>query len=418
MPAYDTLICGAGAGGLTLAHFLGQRGHRVLLVDKQSRPRSVHKGELLQPRSVQILESAGLTEPLAARGARTVRRLSCHTPYGVELINLDFQLLDAPHDYGLLHYYQDFRAVLGSTLGASVDYRQGTSVKGLRRDPSGRVTGAYLGSGDRVTEVAAALTVACDGRESRLRAAAGIDLPSRRYRHRLVGFDLPDVPEMGEEMVMYLTAGGLRVIFAMPGNRARLYVQVPLSQFREIGRRYLDTWASGLLREVPALQAITGPLHAGLHSVQVLSAWRYVAPTWQVPGLVLLGDAAHGVHPMVGQGMNAAIGDAWCLAEQLASAPDFSATAVDEAVRRYEATRRPVISYVSRLSHTLALLFTSTSGAVRLVRPHLLSHNRDNVALRRRIVAGMAGFGSEVFTGWAMRSALGLTRGSDSGTVA
>ena len=103
VPECDVLICGAGAGGLTLAHFLGRQGRRVLLVDKQAKPRSVHKGELIQPRSVQILESAGLTGPLAQRGARTVRRLSCHTPQDAELITLDFELLDGPYNYCLLY---------------------------------------------------------------------------------------------------------------------------------------------------------------------------------------------------------------------------------------------------------------------------------------------------------------------------
>ncbi|MFF4189634.1 FAD-dependent oxidoreductase [Nonomuraea sp. NPDC001831] len=410
MPDYDVLICGAGAGGLTLAHFLGRQGHRVLLADKQSRPRSAHKGELVQPRTVQILEAAGLVEPLAERGARTVRRLSCHTPRGDELIDLDFRLLDKPYDYGLLHYYKDFRDVLGGRLGSTVDYWQGASVRELRRDRHGRVAGAYLGTAGRVTEVAATLTVACDGRESRLRNAAGIEPRIRRYPHQLVGLDLPDAPELGEDMAMYLTPGGLRVLFQMPGGRARLYVQIPAGRFRSIGRRHLGAWADDLLREVPALRRVAGPLRAGLDSVQVLPAWRFVAPTWQVPGLALLGDAAHGVHPMVGQGMNAAIGDAWCLAGELEAVRDLSATAVDEAMGRYEAARRPVLGYVSRLSHTLALLFTSTSATVRLARPLLLSRNSGNDVLRRRIVAGMAGFTSDLFTGWAIRSALGLTR--------
>ncbi|GLZ29257.1 monooxygenase [Lentzea sp. NBRC 105346] len=399
MPDYDVLICGAGAGGLSLAHFLSRQGRRVLVVDKQSRPRDQHKGELLQPRSVQLLSAAGLIEPLTRQGSRTVNRLVCRTAHDAELVDLDFGLLDGPFNYGLLHFYRDFREVLGAELAA--DYRQGTKVEGLLRSSDGRVTGARLACG---TEVSAALTVACDGPRSRLRA--GIPSSQRRYGHQLAAFELTGVPELGTDMTMYLTSAGLRLLFGMPGGRARLYVQLPVNRFRDIGRAGLADWITTLLREVPALSKVESPLRANMHSVQVLPAWRASVSAWQVPGMVLLGDAAHTVHPVVGQGMNAAIGDAWSLASILSTVDVLTPGAVDSVAARYEAERRPVMAYVARLSHVLARLFTTTSAVATLVRPHLLRHNRDNAALRRRIVHNMAGFGSDPFTAWAVMSAV------------
>ncbi|QIZ36453.1 NAD(P)/FAD-dependent oxidoreductase [Saccharopolyspora sp. ASAGF58] len=409
-PMYDVLICGAGAGGLTLAHLLGRQGRQVLLVDKQSAPRAVHKGELLQPRSVQLLDSVGLTDALALRGARRVRRLSCHTAEDEELVNLDFAMLDGPFNYGLLHFYKDFREVVGGQLTANVEYWQSTRAKGLLRDTERRVIGAHLQTADRTTDIHAALTVVCDGYGSRLRTAAGIDTPTTRYGHQLVAFDLVEVPELGEDMTMYLTSGGLRVLFQMPGNRARLYVQIPTNRFRELNRKQRGDWVTGLLREVPALDKVAAQIRAGIDDIQILSASRYNSSRWTVPGLVLLGDAAHGVHPMVGQGMNAAIGDAWSLAEQMSAMDSFAARDIDAMAGRYEMARRPVMDYVTRLSHTLAMLFTATSKGAQAVRPRLLRSNRDNVRLQKRIVYNMAGFGSEKFTAWALLSAFGLTR--------
>jgi 2-polyprenyl-6-methoxyphenol hydroxylase-like FAD-dependent oxidoreductase len=410
VPECDVLICGAGAGGLTLAHFLGRQGRRVLLVDRQVKPRSVHKGELIQPRTVQILESAGLAGPLTQRGARTVRSLSCHTPQGAELISLDYELLDGPYNYGLINSYKDFREVVAEQLGGNVRYLRGTTVSELLRDAANRVTGARLRTGNSTVEVNATLTVACDGRASRLRDAASIQVPMRRYCHQLVGFDLENVTGLGDSVVLYLTGNGTRLLFQLPGNRARLYVQIPANQFRQVGRARLDEWACRLLREVPALERVAGPLLDGLDSVQVVSAWRYNSPRWQVPGLSLLGDTAHGVHPMVGQGMNAAIADAWSLAEQLSARDSLTAQAADAAAARYEAARRPVMNYVAKLSHNLALIFTTTATGVEVVRPWLLRHNRGNVRLRRRVISGVAGFESEPSTARAVLSALGLAR--------
>ena len=220
-----------------------------MLAERQAKPRSVHKGELIQPGSVRILESAGLIGPLARRGTQTIRSLSCRTP-GAELVDLDFGLLDGPYDYGLVNSYKDFREVVAGQLGENVRYLPGTTVGALRRDRSDRVTGAVLRTGAGTREVTAALTVACDGRVSRLREAAAIQVPMRRYDHELVGFDLADVTGLGERVVLYLTGNGLRLLFQLPGNRARLYVQIPAHQFREVGRARLDEWACGLLREV------------------------------------------------------------------------------------------------------------------------------------------------------------------------
>lgn len=411
MPDCDVLICGAGAGGLTLAHLLGRQGRRVLLVDKQVKPRSVHKGELIQPRTVQILESAGLTGPLTRSGARIIRSLSCRTRRDAELISLDYGLLDGPYNYGLINTYKDFREVLAGQLGGTVRYLQGATVREPLRDAAGRVTGARLRTGSSTVDVAATLTVACDGRASRLRDAASIQVPMRRYGHQLVGFDLENVTGLGDSCILYLTGNGPRLLFQLPGDRARLYVQIPANLFRRIGRARLDEWACGLLREVPALERVAGPLRDGLDSVQVLSAWRYNSARWRVPGLSLLGDAAHGVHPMVGQGMNAAIADAWSLAEQLSAHDGLTGRAADAATARYEAARRPVMSYVGKLSHNLALLFTTTAPGVEVVRPWMLRFNRGNVPLRRGVISGVAGFESESATAWALLSALGLARG-------
>ena len=305
MPAFDAVICGAGVGGLTLAHILGRAGRRVLLVEKQRRPRTVHKGELLQPRSLEILQGIDLLPHMSARGVVRVDRLICRTAQGAELVPLGYGMLPGPFNHGLIHYYHQMKEAIAGQLGPSVEFWRGVRVEDLIRDSIGRVAGVrLLADGERI-DVDAPLTVAADGHASRLREAAGIHVPMRRYGHHLVAFDIGGVPGLGQDMAAYLTRDGLRVLFQMPGDRARLYVQIPSGGFRDVGRAGLPEWIDRLLRTVPALAPIAGPLRESQHGVQVLSAWRFNAPAPTRPGVVLLGDAAHCVHPMVGQGMNA-----------------------------------------------------------------------------------------------------------------
>lgn len=397
MPAYDVAICGAGVGGLTLARALGRQGRRVLLVDRHRRHRGLYKGELLQPRSLQIFDALDALPALLRRGALPASRLVCRAATGAELGALDYSLLAAPFDHCLVHYYGDIKEALADGLPESVETRRGVTVEGPLFDSAGRISGLRLNADGRRSEARATVTIACDGHASRLRSAAGIDARPQRYPHQLIAFDLDRAAGLDPDVSAYLTRRGLRIVFPMPGARARLYVQVPAGEFRRIGRGGLAGWADGVLDSAPGLRVVAAPLRAGLASVQVMSAWRFVADSWTRPGLGLLGDAAHCVHPMAAQGMNAAIADAWTLGQQLAGPGPLGPDVADDALRRYEAVRRPQLEYVSRLSHNLATLFTATSWHVRLIGDHVLRSNKYNRRLQHFLTLNMSGLGVHRF---------------------
>jgi 2-polyprenyl-6-methoxyphenol hydroxylase-like FAD-dependent oxidoreductase len=400
MGSYDAVVCGAGVAGLTAARALSRQGRRVLLVDKQRVFPLVHKGELLQPRSLQIFDALGVLTELRRLEARRAHRLSCRTAAGAEIGALDYEVLPAPYNHCLVHYYNQIRAALATAHGDGVEVRLGMRADRLLHDSDGRVTGVRLvgsGGADDAHEVDAALTIAADGSGSRLRAVAGIEVSRHKYSHELVGFDLTEVDALGSDIAAHLTRDGLRLVFSMPGRRARLYAQAPAGAFRRIGRAGLPGWTQWLLDSVPALAPVADRV-ADCADVRVLSAWRFNAPVWVLPGLALVGDAAHCVHPMAGQGMNAAIADGWTLAEQLADLDKLTAPDVDAALRRYDAVRRPALNYISRMSHNLAGLFTDTTWRGQVLGKHMLRHNRNNTRLLFILTYNMSGLGVRRFT--------------------
>jgi 2-polyprenyl-6-methoxyphenol hydroxylase-like FAD-dependent oxidoreductase len=196
----------------------------------------------------------------------------------------------------------------------------------------------------------------------------------------------------------FLTREGVRLLYPLPGDRARLYVQVRSGEFNSIKRRGIDEWIAELLEAAPGLRRVAQPLRASAAHVQLLSAWRLSAESWTRPGLALLGDAAHCVHPMAGQGMNAAIGDAWALTRALGEAAPLDAAGVDAALERYERERRPRLEYVSRLSHNLARVFTDTSPLARRLYGRMLRVNSANRRLQYILTYNVSGLGVRRFT--------------------
>ena len=364
----DVIVCGAGLGGLTAAVALGRAGWRVLLLEQQPTPAQIHKGELLQPRSIQILDRLGVL-PALVPASVPARRLVCLDPAGRPSVALDYHALSTPYNYLLTSYYPSIQAAVEQTLPATVEVRRGTRVTGLVEDADGRIVGVRTSSGGETGEVRAALVVAGDGLSSSLRAAAGLDVVKEQYPHRLLAFDLaaPDGRQpFGErpgDVCAYLTPRGLRLVYTMPGGRIRIYVQTGLDEYRRVGRSGLPAWAAGVLDGVPGIAGLRGPLLAGLDSAQPLAAWRYLATSWWRPGLALLGDAAHGVHPMAAQGMNAAIADVWTLARSVGTAVT-DPPRLDAALAAYDRAGRERMAYTLRMSHSLSTLFTDTSWRV------------------------------------------------------
>jgi 2-polyprenyl-6-methoxyphenol hydroxylase-like FAD-dependent oxidoreductase len=211
-------------------------------------------------------------------------------------------------------------------------------------------------------------------------------------------------------MSMFLGSKGVRVLFQMPGDRSRVYLQMTPGEFSSVGVPGLPRWLEGVLREVPALERIGEPLRRGEYDFQLASAWQLSVSTWSGPGFALLGDAAHAVHPLAGQGMNSAIADAWVLAGELSSTGTRDEGAVDRALRRYQQVRASEMAYISRLSRNLASLFTSTSRVARTVRPLMLRRNRDNRRLQYRLTRNVSGLSANPFTLWDWACASGLVR--------
>jgi 4-hydroxy-3-methylbut-2-en-1-yl diphosphate reductase len=215
----------------------------------------------------------------------------------------------------------------------------------------------------------------------------------------VIAFDLKQVPFLAQQATTFLTHQGMRVTYPMPNGGGRLYVQVAKGLVKEVGKAALGGWIDQAIGACPALAQLTDAIHDALPTARVLSARRFVAPRFHQFGMPLLGDAAHAVHPMAGQGMNAAIADAAALAQSCNDLDLGDTRAVEGALVRYAARREAEMRTVAEFSHRFQSMFADTTTRTGMAKSrYILGRHGHNQRLCYKIMHNISGLGYQKFT--------------------
>jgi 2-octaprenyl-6-methoxyphenol hydroxylase len=215
------------------------------------------------------------------------------------------------------------------------------------------------------SSVGAQLAVAADGRDSAMRELMGLGVIGWSYpQWGLVATVEHERPHAGVAYEHFLPSGPFAIL-PMTGNRSSLVwteredlaakiIALPQSEFdAEVGRRFGS--------------------HLGPTRVEG-PRWSYplkfhLARAWVRPRFALAGDAAHGIHPIAGQGLNLGLKDAAALAEVVLDAArlgeEFGAV---DILRRYERWRRFDSFSLAAATDALNRLFSNDFAPLRLAR--------------------------------------------------
>lgn len=218
-------------------------------------------------------------------------------------------------------------------------------------------------------DCAAALTALCEGRESAARSALGVQFNSTGYGHRALAARL--VADRAHQGVarQWFRAGG-EVLALLPFERP------------DAGHSYGLVWsceaerAKALQHDEPAmfeqaLKEVTGASAGGLRLAGERSSWPLALARADVvsgAGWVLLGDAAHVVHPLAGQGLNLGLGDVAALVRVLAAREAWRPLGDERLLRRYARERLAPTLAMGELTDGLQRLFLHPSPLAQGLR--------------------------------------------------
>ena len=359
------VIVGGGHVGLLLALALERVGLRSVIVDAQPVEATLRapfggRAIALMYGSKRVFEALGLWTRLA-QVAEPVRAVIVEDrSTGAGIAYEAAEIVDHPFAYGI-----ETRA-LRRTLLEFVLERDGIEVVAPARlaglDRAGDHIDARLDDGRRLE---AALIVGADGRASTVRTGAGLEGSSRAYGQTALTFAIRH--ERPHE-------GRVREFLRPAGPLALLPIGERLSSVTWIES---DSLAQHLLAgPTDALAALLDEQIAGVlggfriagevaaHPLSGHRARRFVAPR-----VALVGDAAHGIHPIHAQGFNLAVRDVATLAEVLVAAVRVGRDFGDpEVLMRYDRLRRADARTVAGITDGLNSLFSNDLAPARLVR--------------------------------------------------
>lgn len=232
-----------------------------------------------------------------------------------------------------------------------------TGLRALRIDAA--AAHAVLDSG---AELDAELIVGADGAVSAVRKLLHLAADSQGYGQRaLVATVRPQRPHGATAYQRFLNTGPLALL-PLPEDRCSIVWSATDAHATALLALPADAFNTEL---TAASAGVLGRLvlegeRAGF-PLQRLAAQRYVAPR-----AALVGDAAHVIHPLAGQGVNQGLEDAAVLAAQLARRPPRESVGALAALRAYERERRAGNALVGGVVHGLDRLFTDVGPVTSL----------------------------------------------------
>lgn len=388
----DCVIVGGGPGGMMTAYLLGRAGISVTLLEKHRDFDRDFRGDSLHPYTLELFEQLGLAEALLSLPHHKTRLFRFHVP-GATITAADYGRLRSPFNYVALMPQARFLDFLAEQVMMLPGCRilTGCTVTDLITDENGDAKGVRYRDSTGRHDLPAALVVGSDGRFSRTRTIAGLPAQSLGATTDLLWFRLPqhdtDPPDadvdlfFGRDHYVGLLTGtaGWQVGYSLPKGGYAAARDAGVEPIRRFVAHHVP-WLADRIHLLEDFSQTT------LLSVDISRV-----EFWWKPGLLLIGDAAHVISPVGGNGILMAIQDAVTAANHLVPALRTGHPVPSEVLSAIQAEREPAIRRVqAQQIRTEKRVERARAHGKPIAPPALLRHVTALPGVRRFVASANA----------------------------
>ncbi len=372
MKKFRILVVGGGPVGLAFALAASRlRDVEVVVVERAATDTPAlpsthfdHRVYALAPTSIALLESIGVWPRIASARITPIDQMRVFADAEQNTQSEQAPLPEIEFGIGapLAHIVE--HAVLMEALHQGVGesaivFKPGERVAAMETTKTGRrIT---LASGEILD---ADLLIAADGRQSQIRQFAGIDVVEKDYASDGVVANFVATKPHGNIARQWFSPEGVLAYLPLPDNQISIVWSVAHAFATKLGA----------LDDARFAERVAD---AGGHALGVLTLAsprdavplkRLRALQWVKPALALIGDAAHAVHPLAGQGANLGFGDVSVLVDILASRSAMSRIGDLALLRRYARARIEAAVAMAETTDRLHGLFLSEAAVAKWLR--------------------------------------------------
>ena len=349
-------VVGCGIGGMANAIQLARSGHHVTVFESFPEARPLGAGLLLQPTGLGALAALELCQEIKERGAE-IDALVGRRPDGKLIMDLRYAYARR-EDIGIgIHRATLFDALHKAMLVEGVDLLTDSAVQSIETPDNPII---HLENGN--TEGSFDCVIVSDGAHSKLRNIVSPIATAPQYPWGAVWTILPDASGIwhNKRLLAQVYSGTQIMIGVLPAGENPHDPDGPdcVSFFWSLETNSVENWRSaGLAAFKEEVMQFWPEASELISNVQTLDAFLPASyrdvrcPNWSKGKIILIGDAAHGASPQLGQGANMALCDAVALASCL---QEFAPT---KAFLNYEKERRPTLRYYTWMSWALTPIF-------------------------------------------------------------
>ena len=368
---YDAIIVGGGLAGLSLSCLLGKiDGLRVACIDRDAPETQLANDErttAISFGSAQILKRADVWEQIAANGCpiEDIEILDGDSPLLLQFLSREVE----GKAFGWIISNTHIRTCLMAKMAALHNVEHIAPAKVQDFEVTDDYAAVVLEDGRKLT---ARLIIGADGRGSSVREFMDVDVREWNYKQRAVVCYVAHENPHHNKAVEHFKAAGPFAILPMPDKEDSTHRSSLV--YTEHNKRGAASLMD--LSDEDFAAKVQEGFPESYGKIEIINNKRMVFPLTLVhaaeyiaPRMALVADAAHGIHPIAGQGLNLGFRDLGVIASLIEQAQDTGADiGADALLQSYQRKRRPDNMVMIAFTDAMVKLFSNDLPPIRILR--------------------------------------------------